>query len=64
MMSSPKTLNTFRGILVFIERYYPGLADDLVIMTIPEGQTILNQGKRDVGAGRLIPLKQVLATRH
>jgi PHD/YefM family antitoxin component YafN of YafNO toxin-antitoxin module len=51
---------TFSRILELLERYDPGLADTLAIMTNPEIQAILEEGEQDIRAGRVLPFDESL----
>ena len=50
----------FSRALQLIEKYDPGLADTLAIMTNPEIQTILEEGEKDTSAGRTLPFDESL----
>lgn len=49
----------FKRILELIEKYDPGLADTLAVMSNKEVQKILNEGEEDIKKGNLTPLEKV-----
>ena len=51
-------VNEFKKILALIEKYDPGLADTLAIMSNPEVQAILKEDEENIRAGHTIPLEQ------
>lgn len=52
-------INEFIRILELVEKYDPGLADSLAIMSNPEAQRILNEGDDNVKTGKLTPLEEL-----
>ncbi|OGF99034.1 hypothetical protein A2153_01710 [Candidatus Gottesmanbacteria bacterium RBG_16_38_7b] len=49
----------FKRILELIDKYDPGLADTLAVLSNQEVQKILSQGEEDIKTGNLTPLEKV-----
>jgi PHD/YefM family antitoxin component YafN of YafNO toxin-antitoxin module len=66
LIRGKKPMATLVGSQVFaqmietIEKYDPGLADTLAIMSNPEIQALLEQSAQDVAAGRTVPITELL----
>lgn len=50
----------FSQILDLIEKHDPALADTLAIMINPEIRAVLEQGEKDIRAGRVLPFDESL----
>jgi PHD/YefM family antitoxin component YafN of YafNO toxin-antitoxin module len=52
--------NELARILDLIEKYDPGLADTLAIMSNPEIQELLEAGEKNIQAGKVLPFDKSL----
>lgn len=56
--------NEFGRFLELVEKYDPGLADTLAIMSNPEVRTILEEGEKEIKKGSVVPFdKKLLKSR-
>lgn len=52
--------NELARILDLIEKYDPGLADTLAIMSNPEIQALLEEGEKNIQEGKVLPFDKSL----
>lgn len=53
-------INELARVLELIEKYDPGLADTLAVMSNPEIQELLEEGEKNIQEGKVFPFDQSL----